>query len=63
VTNTVIIICAGIAEPAAGSCTEMKGRRSLIFELHDFSGGFCTAWERNGYLIDGSCYALRRTAV
>jgi len=58
VTESVIIIGAGIAGLAAGCYAQMNGYRSQIFELHDLPGGLCTAWERKGYVIDGCIHYL-----
>jgi phytoene dehydrogenase-like protein len=50
----IIIIGAGIAGLATGCYAQMNGYQTRIFELHDQPGGLCTAWPRQGYLID-SC--------
>lgn len=57
-TESIIIIGAGIAGLAAGCYAQMNGYRSQIFELHDLPGGLCTAWERKGYVIDGCIHYL-----
>ena len=49
----IIIIGAGIAGLSAGCYAQMNGYKTRIFELHDKPGGLCTAWERDGYVIDG----------
>lgn len=36
----------------------MNGYRTKIFELHDFPGGLCTAWNRKGYIFDGCIHYL-----
>ncbi|MCA9875018.1 MAG: NAD(P)/FAD-dependent oxidoreductase, partial [Anaerolineales bacterium] len=56
--KTIIIIGAGVAGLAAGCYAQMNGYRSKIFELHDIPGGLCTAWERQGYTIDGCIHYL-----
>lgn len=48
----VIIIGAGISGLCAGSNLQMNGYDTEIFELHDTSGGLCTAWKRKGYTFD-----------
>jgi phytoene dehydrogenase-like protein len=50
----IIIIGAGIAGLATGCYAQMNGYQTRIFELQDQPGGLCTAWPRQGYLID-SC--------
>jgi phytoene dehydrogenase-like protein len=61
-TNSVIIIGAGIAGLAAGCYAQMNGYRSRIFELHDIPGGLCTSWNRKGYTFDGCLAYLFGTA-
>ncbi|MBK9613853.1 FAD/NAD(P)-binding protein [Candidatus Amarobacter glycogenicus] len=56
--KSIIIIGAGVAGLAAGCYAQMNGYRSQIFELHDIPGGLCTAWERQGYTIDGCIHYL-----
>jgi phytoene dehydrogenase-like protein len=51
--KSIIIIGAGIAGLSAGCYGQMNGYQTQIFEMHDKSGGVCTAWERKGYTIDG----------
>jgi phytoene dehydrogenase-like protein len=48
----VIIIGAGISGLCAGSYLQMNGYDTEIFELHNISGGLCTAWKRKGYTFD-----------
>jgi phytoene dehydrogenase-like protein len=55
---SVIIIGAGIAGLSAGCYGQMNGYQTQIFEMHDKPGGVCTAWERNGYSIDGCLHWL-----
>jgi phytoene dehydrogenase-like protein len=59
----IIIIGAGVAGLAAGCYAQMNGYRTQIFELHDQSGGLCTAWERKGYTFDGCLYYLFGSGV
>lgn len=47
------IIGAGIAGLCAGCYGQMNGYDTEIFEMHNIPGGMCTAWQRNGYTIDG----------
>jgi phytoene dehydrogenase-like protein len=52
-SKSIAIIGAGIAGLSAGCYGRMNGFDTTIFELHDKPGGLCTAWERDGYTIDG----------
>jgi phytoene dehydrogenase-like protein len=52
-TQSIIIIGAGIAGLSAGCYAQMNGYKSRIFEMHDKPGGLCTSWTRNGYTFDG----------
>jgi phytoene dehydrogenase-like protein len=58
-TQSILIIGAGIAGLSAGCYGQMNGYRTRIFELHDKPGGLCTAWKRSGrsspdgYTFDG----------
>lgn len=61
-SDSVIIVGAGIAGLAAGCYAQMNGYASQIFELHDLPGGLCTAWDRKGYVIDGCIHYLFGTA-
>jgi len=54
----VIIIGAGISGLCAGSYLQMNGYDTEIFEMHNISGGMCSAWKRNGYTIDGCIHWL-----
>jgi phytoene dehydrogenase-like protein len=51
--KSVLIIGAGIAGLSAGCYAQMNGYQAQIFELHDRPGGMVTAWNRNGYRVDG----------
>jgi phytoene dehydrogenase-like protein len=61
-TDTIIIIGAGIAGLAAGCYAQMNGYHSRIYERHDLPGGLCTAWNREGYTFDGCIHYLFGTA-
>jgi len=52
-TQSIIIIGAGIAGLSAGCYAQMNGYKTRIFELHDKPGGLCTSWKRQGYTFDG----------
>jgi phytoene desaturase len=56
--KSLIIIGAGIAGLSTGSYARMNGYRTHIFEQHNRPGGVCTAWERQGYTIDGCIHWL-----
>jgi len=58
VRKTISIIGGGIAGLSAGCYAQMNGYRSRIFEMHSLPGGLCTAWQRNGYTIDGCIHWL-----
>jgi phytoene dehydrogenase-like protein len=62
-SETILIIGAGIAGLAAGCYAQMNGYRSKIFELHDIPGGLCTAWERQDYIFDGCIHYLFGSAA
>lgn len=47
------IIGGGVAGLAAGCYAQMNGFETTIFEANSYPGGCCTAWERNGYEING----------
>src|SRR4030042_132900 len=51
--KSIAIIGGGIAGLSAGCYARMNGFEATIFELHDKPGGLCTAWERDGYVVDG----------
>lgn len=57
-SQSIIVIGAGIAGLSAGCYGQMNGYRTQIFELHDKPGGLCTSWKRKGYTFDGCIYWL-----
>ena len=57
-SDSILIIGAGIAGLSAGCYGQMNGYRSRIFEMGDKPGGLCTAWKRKGYTIDGCIHWL-----
>jgi phytoene dehydrogenase-like protein len=61
-TESIIIIGAGVAGLAAGCYGQMNGYRTAIFEMHDQPGGLCTGWRRNGYTFDGCIHWLMGTS-
>ena len=56
--KSIVIIGSGIAGLAAGVYARMNGYETVVFESHDKPGGVCTAWQRNGYTIDGCLHYL-----
>jgi phytoene dehydrogenase-like protein len=48
----VIIIGAGVGGMATGCYAQMSGMQTRIFEKHLLPGGCCTAWSREGYILD-----------
>lgn len=56
--NTVSIVGGGIAGLSTGCYLQMNGYDTQIFESHSIPGGLCTAWKRNGYLIDNCIHWL-----
>jgi phytoene dehydrogenase-like protein len=52
-TESILIIGAGVSGLSAGCYAQMNGYRSQIFELHSIPGGLCTSWKRRGYVFDG----------
>ncbi len=56
--KSIIIIGGGITGLSAGCYGQMNGYRTSIFEMHDKTGGVCTAWNRKGYTIDGCMHWL-----
>ena len=54
--KTVNIIGSGISGLTAGCYLQMCGFKTEIFEKHSNSGGLCTSWKRNGYIINLSAH-------
>ena len=52
-TQSIIVIGAGIAGLSAGCYAQMNGYKTRVFEMHDKPGGLCTSWTRKGYTFDG----------
>jgi phytoene dehydrogenase-like protein len=57
-TESIVIIGAGIAGLAAGCYGQMNGYHTRIFELHNQPGGLCTSWKRESYTFDGCIHWL-----
>ncbi len=60
-TQSVIIVGAGMAGLSAGCYAQMNGYRSEIYEAHSIPGGLCTSWRRGDYLFDGGVRYLTGT--
>ncbi len=60
--KSIIIIGAGIAGLTAGIYGRLNGYKTSIFEMGIKPGGLCTAWERQGYIIDGCLHWLVGTS-
>lgn len=57
--KSIIIIGGGIAGLSAGCYGRMNCFRTQIFEMHKKKpGGLCTAWKRQGYVVDGCIHWL-----
>ncbi|MFA6108322.1 MAG: NAD(P)/FAD-dependent oxidoreductase [Candidatus Latescibacterota bacterium] len=56
--DSILVIGAGFAGLAAGIYGQMNGYRARVFEMHTQPGGLCTAWQRQGYTIDGCIHWL-----
>ncbi len=61
-TQSIIIIGAGISGLSAGCYAAMNGYEVRIVEAHSIPGGLCTSWKRKGFLVDDSCHMLMGTA-
>jgi len=57
----VVIIGSGISGLSAGCYARMNGYDVEIHEAHTLPGGLCTAWKRNGYIVDGCIHWLTGT--
>ena len=57
-TESILIIGAGIAGLSAGCYGQMNGYQTRVFEMHEKPGGLCTAWKRKGYTFDGCVHWL-----
>ncbi len=59
--KSIIIIGGGLTGLSAGCYGQMNGYQTSIFEMADKAGGVCTAWQRNGYTIDGAMNWIKGT--
>ena len=57
-SNSILIIGAGIAGLSAGCYLQMNGYETHLLEAHAIPGGLCTSWERQGYTFDGCIHWL-----
>lgn len=58
----IIIVGGGVAGLSTGIYGQMNGFETEIFEMHNTTGGQCTAWERKGYRFDYCLHWLVGTA-
>ncbi len=56
--RSILIIGAGIGGLSTGCYAQLNGYRTTILEMHARPGGLCTAWNRSGYVFDGSIHNL-----
>lgn len=56
--KTMVIIGAGLAGLSTGCYGRMNGYKTHIYEHHTMPGGVCTAWKRDGYVMDGCIHWL-----
>jgi len=60
-SNSILIVGAGMAGLSAGCYAQMNGYRSQIFELHHHPGGLCTSWKRGDYSFEAGVTAVTGT--
>ncbi len=51
-SKSLIIIGGGIAGLTVGCYAQMNGFNSEMYEMHNITGGLCTAWQREGFTFD-----------
>ncbi len=54
----IVIIGGGVSGLSAGIHAQLQGYQTEIYEKNAVPGGECTAWERQGYLIDNCIHWL-----
>lgn len=57
----IIIIGSGVAGLTAGICGQKNGFETIIYEKNPWVGGSCSAWKRNGFVIDNCLHWLTGT--
>ncbi|MCE1254419.1 MAG: NAD(P)/FAD-dependent oxidoreductase, partial [Anaerolineae bacterium] len=57
-SNSIIIIGAGVAGLSTAIYARQNGYDTTLFEAHSLPGGFCTSWKRKGYTFDGCIHDL-----
>jgi len=60
-SDSILIIGAGMSGLSAGCYAQMNGYRSQIFELHHHPGGLCTSWKRSDYYFEAGVRAVTGT--
>ncbi len=61
-SESILIIGAGIAGLSAGCYAQMNGYRSQIFELHHHPGGLATSWKRGDYFFEAGVRLVTGTS-
>ena len=56
--SKIIVIGAGVAGLSTAVHAARNGYEVEVFEHHSAPGGVCTAWDRNGYRIEGCIHWL-----
>jgi phytoene dehydrogenase-like protein len=62
-SDSILIIGAGMAGLSAGCYAQMNGYRSQILELHHHPGGLCTSWKRGDYYFEAGVRAVTGTGT
>mgnify|MGYP003299990256 CR=1 FL=1 len=57
----IIILGSGVAGLTAGICGQKNGFETVIYEKNPWIGGSCSAWKRNGFVIDNCLHWLTGT--
>jgi phytoene dehydrogenase-like protein len=57
-SQSIIIIGAGMGGLAAGIYGQLNGFKTRIFEMHTVPGGQCAAWKKGGYTFDACIHHL-----
>jgi len=54
----VIIVGAGIGGLSCGALLARRGKKVLVIEQHHKVGGYCTSFQRKGFVFDGGVEAI-----